>query len=663
MSRRFALTYEQIIGFIRRIAEAERLTELYEVTIIRLMNAINTQDYPLFYSDLEENKELLGKLLEEMDDVSGDFTDRNNYTNFIGALCWMFQNAPEDLPKQLGELPVEELQKRVFNLNNLTYKPPSKSSSWLQQKDLNYTGRYHYRGKYNEKTGKVVVQLQEENSPSSGNIYGVSWDETDIAQLSPFTPVLITVDAEALPLVTTALGGVTSETQYHVVPAIFLAYYSDKARNEEIKNGIILSLDIISIVASSGTLLATKVHWIRRLWALAEVAAAAGNIAVNQTPLGNTPELKKYIDAYNAVVGVIGLYRGVKSVLEVGKTLPILDDGLENFERQYAAYRKYYTELSNASHFKDAPEAFKTSLKKEAELVEDLRNELLKSSERKYYYIESPTIPRDGNVAKSLADYLAEQLPKVNRKTIEQLPRESQEWLQGSLNSSVHGKAFRNTIQKDEDIYDVLTLKKDKGNIHDLVKEHSIDEDGIKGKGKYDALAGSSNFKEPYRVGRELEKNVVRAIRDKSSELFKRLKEELGIDDLELYDVETQVHMYVNKQKQQYMVADLILYKTDGDMVTDMIIIEIKLNKNTPYTVRQETTFKRLVGEIAAAKDAPNDPDVLVDIFIRGKERKERFLILEDKVSLKQVKLLRISGDGTTSIDNVKIDEITQIND
>ena len=302
-------------------------------------------------------------------------------------------------------------------------------------------------------------------------------------------------------------------------------------------------------------------------------------------------------------------------------------------------------------------------MKKEAELVEDLRNELLKSSERKYYYIESPTMPRDGNVAKSLADYLAEQLPKVNRKTIEQLPRESQEWLQGSLNSSVHGKEFRRAIQSDSDLYDVMTLKKDKGNLHDLVKEHSIDEDGIKGKGKYDALAGSSNFKEPYRVGRELEENVVRAIRDKSSELFKRLKEELGIDDLELYDVETQVHMYVNKQKQQYMVADLILYKTDGKKVTDMIIIEVKLNKNTPYTVRQETTFKRLVGEIAAAKDAPNDPDVLVDIFIRGKERKERFLILEDKVSLKQVKLLRISGDGTTSIDNVKIDEITQIND
>ncbi len=655
-----SLDYKHLISFIRKIAFNTLLEEESELGILRLVSAISTKDYSRFYHDLEaENSKLLTLLLDGMDDAIISFKDCNNYTNFIGALCWMFQNAPEDFPKQLGELPVEELQKRVFNLNNLTYKPPSGSSSWLQQKDLIYTGQYHYRGKYNKETGEVTVQLQEEYSPYSGNIYSESWDKSDIAQLSPFTPVLITVDAEALPLVTTALGGVTSETQYHVVPAIFLAYYSDKARNEEIKNGIILSLDIISIVASSGTLLATKVHWVRRLWALAEVAAAAGNIAVNQTPLGNTPELKKYIDAYNAVVGVIGLYRGVKSVLEVGKTLPILDDGLENFERQYAAYRKYYTELSNASHFKDAPEAFKTSLKKEAELVEDLRNELLKSSERKYYYIESPTMPRDGNVAKSLADYLAEQLPKVNRKTIEQLPRESQEWLQGSLNSSVHGKEFRSAIRSDSDLNDIMTLEKDKGNIHDLVKEHSIDEDGIKDKGKFDALAGTSNFKEPYRVGRELEKNVVKAIRNKSSELFKRLKEEFGIDDLELYDVETQVHMYVNKQKQQYMVADLILYKTDGKKVTDMIIIEVKLNKNTPYTVRQEATFKRLVGEIAAANAAPEDAEKLVNIFVRGSGRKERFFMKgSDVLPLKKVKLLRISGHNTPSPEDVEIAEI-----
>ena len=152
---------------------------------------------------------------------------------------------------------------------------------------------------------------------------------------------------------------------------------------------------------------------------------------------------------------------------------------------------------------------------------------------------------------------------------------------------------------------------------------------------------------------------MVKAIRNKSSELFKRLKEEFGIDDLELYDVETQVHMYVNKQKQQYMVADLILYKTDGKKVTDMIIIEVKLNKNTPYTVRQEATFKRLVGEIAAANAAPEDAEKLVNIFVRGSGRKERFFMKgSDVLPLKKVKLLRISGHNTPSPEDVEIAEI-----
>ena len=257
-------------------------------------------------------------------------------------------------------------------------------------------------------------------------------------------------------------------------------------------------------------------------------------------------------------------------------------------------------------------------------------------------------MPRDGSVAKSLADYLAEQLPKVNRKTIEQLPRESQEWLQGSLNSSVHGKAFRNAIQKDEDLYDVLTLKKDKSNLNDLIDEQQ-DENGIKVGGKYSEIAEADTYKNPCK------------------------KKLLGISDLEVYKVEKQVHMYVNKQKQQYMVADLILYKTDGKKVTNMIIIEIKLKSTTQYTIRQKKTFKNLIKEIelvkaeeeaaklARARGEEITTNSLVNVYIRGEKRKRIFGVDGDALHLKNVKLLRISGDGTTSLDNVKIEEITQI--
>jgi len=90
-----------------------------------------------------------------------------------------------------------------------------------------------------------------------------------------------------------------------------------------------------------------------------------------------------------------------------------------------------------------------------------------------------------------------------------------------------------------------------------------------------------------------------------------------------------------------------------------MIIIEVKLNKNTPYTVRQEATFKRLVGEIAAANAAPEDAEKLVNIFVRGSGRKERFFMKgSDVLPLKKVKLLRISGHNTPSPEDVEIAEI-----
>ena len=206
-----------------------------------------------------------------------------------------------------------------------------------------------------------------------------------------------------------------------------------------------------------------------------------------------------------------------------------------------------------------------------------------------------------------------------------------------------------------------MTLEKDKGNLHDLVKEHSIDEDGIKDKGKVDALAGMSNFKEPCRVGRELEDNVVDAIQDKASVFFQKLKKILGISDLELYKVERHVHVFVDEKKQQYMVTDLILYKMVENKIEKMIIIEIKLKSSTEYTVRQKATFTNLLKEIKAAESTPRDPKVLVNVFIRGKKKRSLFNISHDKLALKQVKLYRISGDGTSSPDNVTIEEIKHI--
>ena len=123
------------------------------------------------------------------------------------------------------------------------------------------------------------------------------------------------------------MGGNALSDQMYVVPAIFLKYRADKIRNDYIEKGVVTAFDVATIAFSGGTALATKVHWIRRAWALAEVVGAVGNIAVNTQAI-TSPELKSAVDIYNTAMGVIGLknlgqagYKFIKNLPEQSKKL------------------------------------------------------------------------------------------------------------------------------------------------------------------------------------------------------------------------------------------------------------------------------------------------------------------------------------------------------
>ena len=113
----------------------------------------------------------------------------------------------------------------------------------------------------------------------------------------------------------------------YVVPSIFMKYRSYKIRNDNIEKGVVTAFDVATIAFSGGTALATKVHWIRRAWALAEVVGAVGNIAVNTQAI-TSPELKSAVDIYNTAMGIIGLknagqagYKFIKNLPEQSKKL------------------------------------------------------------------------------------------------------------------------------------------------------------------------------------------------------------------------------------------------------------------------------------------------------------------------------------------------------
>ena len=317
-------SYEWLIRTFKRIAQKETLKEREELALLRLMQSMDGKDYSRFYRDLEADQNaLLRHLISEIDDVSLYFwTDKENYTNFIGALVWMFHaDGGKSIKGRFPQAP-DDYARIVLNLTPVNYG----SVHLLGGGDASFTEKYN-QGEYISSTGEVKLWDVYKTYTTTRNLLYSQEHREELGVVSPLTPIIIVPDTDHLPLIETALGGKALSDQMYVVPAIFLKYRADKIRNDHIAKGIFTAFDVATIVFSGGTALATKVHWVQRAWALAEVVGAVGNIAVNAQVITD-PELKLAVDIYNTAMGVIGIknagqagYKFVKNLPRQSKTL------------------------------------------------------------------------------------------------------------------------------------------------------------------------------------------------------------------------------------------------------------------------------------------------------------------------------------------------------
>ena len=311
-------SYEWLIRTFKRIAQKETLKEREELALLRLMQSMDGKDYSRFYRDLEADQNaLLRHLVSEIDDVSLYFwTDKDNYTNFIGALVWMFNaDGGKSIKGRFPEAP-DDYARIVLNLTPVKYG----SVQLMGGGDASFTEKYN-QGEYISSTGEVKLLDVYKTYTTTRNSLQSREHREELGIVSPLTPIIIVPDTDNLPLIETALGGNALSDQMYVVPAIFMKYRADKIRNDNIAKGVVTAFDVATIVFSGGTALATKVHWIRRAWALAEVVGAVGNIAVNAQVITD-PELKLAVDIYNTAMGVIGIKNAGQAGYKFVKNLP-----------------------------------------------------------------------------------------------------------------------------------------------------------------------------------------------------------------------------------------------------------------------------------------------------------------------------------------------------
>lgn len=344
------LTYNEIESLINIVAGQPTLKEQSELAILRLMTAIKTNNYADFYTYLEkDSNKVLKNLIIEMDDASVYFlTDKKNYTNFIGALVTMFNQAPASIEKR-WPANTDDYATITLNLSAIEYDKGENPFFSIYKSKFN-------KGKYNENTGLVsLFDVYKTSSISQGG-YGSLEKDEEIVTVSPLTPIILIPDGDKLPLIETALGDNNLGGSAYIVPAIFLKYNKDKIRNDYIEKGIVTALDVATIYFSGGTALATKVTWIRRAWAIAEVTGAIGNIAVNTTNV--SPQVKEVVNIYNLGMGIIGLknlsvggYKFIKDLPENTKTLLQQNKGLRN--SLIAHYTKWKTLTRNLDNLSD----------------------------------------------------------------------------------------------------------------------------------------------------------------------------------------------------------------------------------------------------------------------------------------------------------------------
>ena len=527
------------------------LTDTREKAIIRILSSLKEQDFPKFIALLkEDNYKVFNRLYTDLDDAVL-FYGNNNYTGFVKFLIEIYKkvNSNTSLSQEIiGELSREKNEFSV--ILNVT---PTNT-------------RFFQRGWYDPEQRKISVYAMEWAMVPIKTTHGQDITPKDIkgekiGELSPLSYVLIYKIDSGVSLIEEALSTAGSSSLYYAVPAIFLDYYREKEQLDKLEKEVAFTLDMATIASSGGLALATKVSWVRRAWAVIEVAGAVGNIVVNtsQSKYANN-HFVRAVHYYNAVMGAIGLgniaqmgYRAVKSLPRNAKNNAKL---MENYEL-------WQKEVAQLDHL---PQAEKQLIDKQREVLKGLGLET---------NIEGTKYKELSTLLETLKKNSVDNLIKSWDKTL-------QEALEKDLLSKSMGGELRQLLQTEDDFLKWKLLKEDPAYAFEISKTDIT----------WTKWGKSNFFKTITKTGKEFELAILNKIKTRTGKEYEALKKLVpDLDDRKLVE---QMHFCLpgltppcNKQG-EFFIADQVWIKYDEfDEIVDMVVVETKLSQNTGLTTGQ----------------------------------------------------------------------------
>ncbi|MDR1348461.1 MAG: hypothetical protein LBJ63_08580, partial [Prevotellaceae bacterium] len=350
---------ELLLKAINHIGLMDNIPSDNEKAILRMLEVLPADYYSALITKLSNNEyALLNNLLKEFNDAF--LWGLDSYTLLMKFLSKAVTET--SLASLSDDNDIESL-KQIFYITPVEFE----SSSVMNSYSIALNKKKH-SGIYLSNKVKITAQEQIGYGDPYEGTYGTTW--TDIAEeepvfLDPLTPVIIISDETALPLIQTALDGNEALGNAYVVPAIFLKYANDKEMNHETLRNTMVALDAVTIAASGGAALATKVHWVKRLWAIAETTGAIGDIVIQTTNV--SPQMANVVNIFNGAMGLIGLKNLgagiVKGTYNVAKEIPQAVRALLKENKsiraliiaKYLEYRIAITQLKNSDDWINLP--------------------------------------------------------------------------------------------------------------------------------------------------------------------------------------------------------------------------------------------------------------------------------------------------------------------
>jgi hypothetical protein len=303
------LTYDQIESLVIKISSLKDIDDEHEKVLLRLMNSVKEEKYRSLYDLLENgNNKLIKHYIDEFTDHSINPFDGDNYTSLNMMLLKMYQSNPK---AWIDRMPASDLPE--YFVDKYFTKPTVKM---LSLNDLiSGTSEIYEQGfQYNPDSGKIrITHTATAIQAVVGNGTGAYYAPVGIPRIistievDPLTPVMIDFNDD-LQVIEIALNNAGYQKgQEIVIPALFLKFGLDKLKSNTIQKSSLLALNGLTIVTGVPTII-QGATLTKRLWALAEVAGAAGDIAVNTEYVQkNYPKLTTATNVFNGAMGVVGL--------------------------------------------------------------------------------------------------------------------------------------------------------------------------------------------------------------------------------------------------------------------------------------------------------------------------------------------------------------------